>query len=162
MSFFWKPSFTPWTMLATLARSVPDSAFASLLSLAAAKVTLLPSIFTVTYGVRACFSVPSGPFTVTAASSMVTCTLSGTATGYFAIRDILARSLHHHAEHFAADAGLPGAAVRQHALRRGDDGPTQAVEDARNVVAALVDAKPRARDALDLLDHRLAGVVLEA
>jgi hypothetical protein len=31
-----------------------------------------------------------------------------------------------------------------------------------NVVAALVDAQARARDALDLLDHRLAGVVLEA
>ena len=32
----------------------------------------------------------------------------------------------------------------------------------RDVVAALVDAQARARDALDLLDHGLAGVVLEA
>src|SRR5262249_34575967 len=72
------------------------------------------------------------------------------------------RSLHHDAEHFAADAGLAGAAVGHHALGRGHDRDAETVHDARDVVAALVDAQAGARDALDLLDHGLAGVVLEA
>src|SRR4051812_19534893 len=149
-------------MFATLARMVPESALASLLSLAAAKVTWLFSSFTTTPGEVACSSVPSGPFTTIFEASMVTCTLSGRETGYFATRDMFSRSLDHDAEDFAADAGLAGAAVRHHALRRGEDGHAETVHHARNVVAALVDAKAGARDALDLLDHRLAGVVLEA
>jgi hypothetical protein len=48
------------------------------------------------------------------------------------------------------------------ALGRGDDGDAETVHDARDVVPALVDPQSRARDALDLLDHGLAGVVLEA
>src|SRR6185369_5257327 len=162
MSFFWKPSFTPCTMFATFARRVPESALASLLSLAATNDTLSPSTLTVTCGVRACLSVPSGPFTVTASLSTVTWTLSGTTTGYFAIRDICRRSLDHDAEDFAADTRLARAAVGHHAPRGRHDGDTEPVHHARDVVAAAIDAQPRARDALDLLDHGLAGVVLEA
>src|SRR5205823_249280 len=89
------------------------------------------------------------------------CTLSGTDTGYFAIRD-MADSSDDDAEHFAAQPRLARAPVGHHALGRGHDRYAQAVHDARNIVAALVDAQPRARDALELFDHRLAGVVLEA
>src|SRR5688572_6339682 len=132
VSFFWKPSFTPFTMFATLARIVPESALAAWLSSAAAKVTWLFSSFTTTSRVIGCVSVPSGPFTVTADSSTVICTLSGTATGYFAIRDMVGGSLDHHAEHFAADAGLARAPIGHHALGRGDDGHTEPVHDARD------------------------------
>src|SRR4051812_1335648 len=150
-------------MFATLARMVPESALASLLSSAAAKLTWLFSSFTTTPGDAACWSVPRGPFTTIFAPSTVTWTLSGTATGYLATRDIVgSRSLHDDAEDFAPHAGFPGAAVGHHAPGRGDDRHAEAVHHARNVVATLVDAKAGARDALDLLDHGLAGVVLEA
>src|SRR5258706_8087413 len=149
-------------MLATVARSVPDNAFAALLSLPAAKVTLSPSSFTSTEGSIDCVSVPSGPFTTTSPGLTVTWTLSGTVTGYFAIRDMARSPLDDDAEHFAAQAGLARAPIGHHALGRGDDRHAEPVHDARDIVAALVDAQARARDALELLDHGLAGVVLEA
>jgi hypothetical protein len=43
----------------------------------------------------------------------------------------------------------------------GDDRDAEAVHDLGQVVAALVDPKARPADALDLLDDRLAGVVLQ-
>src|SRR3982751_2728967 len=149
-------------MLATVARSVPDIALEDLVSSAAANGTFAPSIFTTTWRSIDCLSVPSGPFTVSSPLSRVTCTLSGTATGYLAIRDMFSASLHHDAEDFAAHAGLARATVGHHAPGGGNDRDSQPVHHARDVVAALVDAKTGARDALDLLDHRLAGVVLEA
>src|SRR5690349_156056 len=149
-------------MLATVARRVPGIALEALLSSAAANVTFAPSILTTTWRSIGCLSVPSGPFTVSSPLSRVTCTLSGTATGYLAIRDMFSSSLHHDAEDFAAHAGFARATVGHHAPGGGDDRHAQPVHHARDVVAAFVDAKPRARDALELLDHRLAGVVLEA
>src|SRR6185295_17759151 len=83
-------------------------------------------------------------------------------TGYLAIRDIVFGSLHHEAEHFAAHAGFARATVGHHAPGGGDDRNAKPVHHARDVVAALVDAQSRARDALDLFDHRLACVVLQA
>src|SRR6185369_6039548 len=91
----------------------------------------------------------------------LTSTLSGTATGYLAIRDMVSSS-DHDAEDFAAHARLAGAPVGHHAARRGDDRDSQAVHHGLDVLAAAVDAQSRARDALDLLDHGLAGVVLQA
>src|SRR5258706_3160848 len=147
-------------MLATVARSVPESAFASLLPLPAAKVTLSPSSFTTTELSITCVSVPSGPFTVTSFGFTVTCPLSGTDTGCLAIRDMAASS-DDDAEHFAAQPRLARAPVGHHALGRGDDRNAEPVHDARDVVAALVDAQARARDPLELLDDGLAGVILE-
>src|ERR1700674_2517439 len=146
-------------MLATSLRIVPDIALACLVS-AAAKVTLSPSRFTTTWEAIDCFRVPSGPFTVSSAWPTVTSTFSGITTGYLAIRD-MALPLDHDAEHFAAHTGLARPAVGHHAPRGRDDRHAEAVHDRANVLAALVDAKPRARDALDLFDHGLAGVVLE-
>src|SRR5262249_16859327 len=108
-----------------------------------------------------CLSVPSGPFTVTSAAPTVTSTFSGRTTGFLAMRDIVSFLLHHDAEHFAADARVAGLAVGHHSARGGHDGHAQPVHHARDVLAPLVDAEPRARDALELLDHGLAGVVLE-
>src|SRR5687767_6492501 len=149
-------------MFATLARMVPDMALAALDSSAATKEILPSSSLTVTSRGVGCSSVPSGPFTTIFEASTVTWTLSGTTTGYFAMRDISFGSLHHDREHFAAHARFARATVRHHATGGGDDRHAKPVHHARDVVAALVDAKTRARDALDLLDHRLAGVVLEA
>src|SRR6185437_10821766 len=147
-------------MFATMARMVPESAFASFDSFAAANVTLSPSRFTTTSRAMRCLSVPSGPFTVSSPWPTVTSTFSGMTTGFFPMRD-MSRSSDHDAEHFAADARLARAAVGHHAPRGGDDRDPQPVHHARDVLAALVDAQPRARDALDLLDHGLAGVVLQ-
>src|SRR5215212_1221907 len=149
-------------MLATMLRIVPESALADLLSSAAANVTLSPSFLTITCGLSACFIVPSGPFTVTSVAPTVTSIFSGITTGYFAIRDIVAFPLDDDAEHFAADAGLARAPVGHHAAGRGDDRHAESVHDRLDVLAAAVDAQPRARNALDLLDHGLARVVLEA
>src|SRR5688572_19238660 len=66
------------------------------------------------------------------------------------------------AEHFAADAQAPRLAVGHHAARCRDDRHAQAVHHLRQLVLLPVDAQPRSAHALDLLDHRLAGIVLEA
>src|ERR1043165_7491854 len=108
-------------MLATLARTVPESALASLLSSVAAKVTLPFSSFTATPRPIGCVSVPSGPFTTISFGFTVTWTLAGTVTGAFAIRDISALSLDDDAEHFAAQPRIARAPVGHHALRRGHD-----------------------------------------
>src|SRR5688572_12056363 len=148
-------------MLATVARRVPDMAFAALLSSAAAKVTWLFSTFTTTWRSIGCESVPSGPLTVRLPLSKVTWTLSGTATGYLAMRDMCSAP-YTTTQSTSPPTPVSRATVGHHAPGGGDDRNAQPVHHARDVVAALVDAKTRARDALDLLDHRLAGVVLEA
>jgi hypothetical protein len=81
VSFFSKPCFTPWTMFAVRARSVPLIALACCESFAAAKTILPSSTFTVTSDEIACFSVPSGPFTVRTSLATVTSTFSGSAWG---------------------------------------------------------------------------------
>src|SRR6185312_1255929 len=69
--------------------------------------------------------------------------------------------LRHDAQDFAAHARGARRAVGHHAARRRDDRDAEAVHDARNVVLALVDAKTGLAHALDLLDHRTAGVVAQ-
>src|SRR5258708_13743077 len=71
-------------------------------------------------------------------------------------------SLSDDAEHFAADTVGARLAIGHHAPRGREDRHAQPVHHARDVIPALVDAQPRLRDALDALDHRPAGVVLEA
>src|SRR6218665_3970759 len=161
MSFFSKPCFTPWTMFAVRARSVPLIALACCESFAAAKTIVLESTLTVTSGEIACFSVPSGPFTVRTSLAKVTSTFSGSGMGFLPIRD-MAAPLDHDAEDFAAHARVTGAAVGHHAAGSGDDGHAESVHHGFDVLAALVDAKAGAGNPLDLLDHGLAGVVLEA
>ena len=64
-------------------------------------------------------------------------------------------------QHFATDAGGARLAVGHYALGRGDDGHTEAVHDLGQRLAAAVDAQAGAAHALDALDDRAAGVVLE-
>src|SRR5262249_48298883 len=65
------------------------------------------------------------------------------------------------ADHFATYPGGARLAVGHHALRSGHDGDTETVHDSRQVVAPLVHAQAGRGDAFDLLDHWLAGVVLQ-
>src|SRR5450432_2546803 len=158
-------------MLATSARIVPDIASASGESLAGANMILPFSFFTVTRALTGRTSVPSEPLTLIVSAFVVTSTPLGTAIGIFPTRDMTCsfstRSLsydmplRHVHQDFAADAGLPRLAIGHHALGRGDDGDAAAVHDARDVVPALVDPQARTADALDLLDHGMAGVVLQ-
>src|SRR5690349_3076076 len=149
-------------MLFTSWRMVPLMALASRDSFAAANVSLPPSFVTFTSSVCARESEPPLPLTLIWSSLMATSTPVGTATGIFPTRDIfLILPLGDVAQHFATDTGSTCLAVRHHALRRGHDRHAQAVHDLGNGGAALVDAQAGAAHALDTLDHRTAGVVLQ-
>src|SRR5688572_15580923 len=66
------------------------------------------------------------------------------------------------AQHFAADTFAARLAIGHHAARGRDDRHAEAVHDRWNRVPCLVDAQARARDALETLDHRAAGVIAQA
>src|SRR4051812_20737986 len=141
---------------------VPLMALASRLSLAGSKDSLPSLLATLTSAFCASDSVPPVPLTLIWSSLTCTSTPWGTATGIFPIRDIeLFLPLGDVAEDFAADAGRARLAVGHHALRGGHDGDAQAVLHLRDRVAALVDAQAGAAHALDALDHRTPGVVLQ-
>src|SRR6187431_432132 len=127
-----KPLVTPLTMFATRARMVPLIASASALSLAAVKLTLPPSFLTATSGLTLRVNVPWAPLTLICSAFTDTSTPCGTAIGIFPTRDIACLPLGHVAKDFAADTGSACLAVGHHALRRGDDGHTEAVLDLRN------------------------------
>src|SRR5262245_3043819 len=147
-------------MPATSARMVPDMALAWFELPSALNSICSPFFSTATLGSAERAMVPSGPFTEMLPAAMVTSTPLGSATGYFAILDMAA--LGDDAEHFAADAVGARLAVGHHAARGRQDRDAEPVHHARDVVASLVDAQPRLRHALETLDHRPAGVVLEA
>src|SRR5262245_64029220 len=103
--------------------------------------------------------LPSGPFTEMLPLAKFTSTPLGSGTGYFAMRDMAASG--DDAEDFAADAVGARLAVGHHAARGGQDRHAQPVHDLRDVVAAAVDAQAGLGDALQALDARAAGVVLQ-
>src|SRR5262245_8346092 len=158
-SFFSKPLVTPVTMLATSARIVPDMALAWFELPSALKTMLSPSFFTSTFGSAARAMVPSGPLMAIWPPTRFTSTPLGSGTGYFAIRDMATSG--DDAQHFAADAVGTGLAIGHDAARSREDRHAQAVHDLRDVVATPVDAQAGLGDALQALDHRPAGVVLE-
>src|SRR5438105_6722383 len=157
---FSKPLVTPSTMLATSARIVPDIALAWFELPSALKRTWSPSFFTSTLGSAARAMLPRGPLLAICPPATFTSTPFGRGTGYFAILDI-ALSSGDDAEHFAAKAVGARLAIGHDAARGRDDRDAQPVHDARDVVAALVDAQAGLRDPFQALDHRPAGVVLE-
>src|SRR5437667_6401248 len=108
-------------MLATSARSVPDIAFASVLSFRVLHTSWSPSRSIVTWPLKRWVIVPSGPFTEISFAAMVTSTLGGTGMGNLPIRDMLLSPLRHDAEHFAADPGGARLAIGHHAARGGHD-----------------------------------------
>src|ERR1051326_4829310 len=159
-----KPSVTPWTLLATSARMRPCSE-RDLPSLSRRlNWTTLFSISTSMPATTEVESVPFGPLTARVLPSCRTSTPFGSGIGFFPIRD-MGLSLPDLAEDLAADAALGRLVSREGALRRRDDGETEAAEHAehaRDLLLVAVDAAARARDALDAVDDRLAvGRVFE-
>src|SRR5690349_1342273 len=148
-------------MLATSARMVPDIALAWLELPSALHFSSSPSFSMPTFGSIERAMLPSGPLTEIWVGVMVTSTPFGSGMGFLAIRD-MALSSGDDADHFAADTGGARLAITHDALRGRDDRDTQAVHHARQVVAPLVDAQARLGDALQALDHGLAGVVAQA
>src|SRR5262245_5514769 len=161
VSFFSKPLATPLTMLLTSARIVPLIALACTLASTGSNVTLPPSCLTRTWFDNARDSVPLLPLTVILSAVSCTSTPLGTSIGILATRDICVLLSGHVDQHFAADTGGARLVVGHHALGRGDDRHAEAVHHLRDRVTALVDTQARAADALDALDHRPAGVVLQ-
>src|SRR4051794_6860863 len=97
-------------MLLTSARSVPDIALASRLSLAASNFSVPLSFCTFTKPVKDWDSEPKGPFTVICSALMVASAPFGSAIGILPTRDIL-RSLGHVANNFATDTGCARFAI---------------------------------------------------
>src|SRR4051812_24391711 len=148
-------------MLLTSARSVPDIALASRLSSTASNFSVPLSFCTLTWPVRRCDNVPSGPLTMICSALMVASAPFGSAIGILPTRDIL-HSLSDVANHFATDTGCARFAVSHDASRRRHDRHTQTVHHVGNVVLALVNTQAGTGYALEALNHRTAGIVLEA
>src|SRR5690606_31565911 len=105
--------------------------------------------------------LPLGPFVVMVPSWIFSSTPFGRAMGFLAIRDIAVTPLGHEAQDFATDALLARLRVGHDALRGGNDGDAEAVEDLRQLGLATVVAQARARHALHALDDRAAFVVFQ-
>src|SRR5688572_9097807 len=147
-------------MLATSARMVPDMALAWFELPSALHFSVSPSFSMPTFGSIGRAITPSGPFTEISPCAMLTSTPLGTGIGYFAMRDMVV-SLGDDAENFAADAGSARLAVGHNTARGRHDRHAQSIHHLRQAVAVLVDAQAGLGDALDALDHRPAGVVLQ-
>src|SRR5881275_2043878 len=100
---------------------------------------MLFSTFTPIPAMSAVDRLPFGPLMVTALPSCLTSTPLGSSIGFFPIRDMERFSLPDLAEDFAAHAALDGFVPGQDALRRRDDGQSEAAEDARDLLLVAVD-----------------------
>src|SRR6185436_17659521 len=160
-SFFSQPLVTPVTILATSARIVPDMASAWFELPSALHLSVSPSFSMPTFGSIGRATVPSGPLMEISTGEIFTSTPLGTGMGFFAMRD-MAGSLRDDADDFAADAGGARLAVGHHATGGRNDRHAQAVHDVGQAVAVLVDAQPGLGNALQALDDRPAGVILQA
>src|ERR1700693_5085891 len=148
-------------MLLTSARNVPDIALASRLSLAGAKLSVPALLMTLTSPFKDCDSVPSGPFTVICAASIVASAPAGSAIGILPTRDIL-HSLGDVANNFATDTDCARFAVSHDASGGRYDCHAQAIHYIRDIIFVLVDAQPWTGDALQALDNGTAGIIFQA
>src|ERR1700733_8830294 len=148
-------------MQAMIARVVPHIMRLRVSRLRGLTTTLLASTLTSTSSDSGIFCSPSLPFAVIMPPAMATCTPAGISTGYFPTRDIRAVPLEHAAEDFAANIGSASLGIAHHALRRGQDGNTQAGIDPRQFLDLRIHAAAGLGDAIDLLDDRFALIVLQ-
>src|SRR4051812_384699 len=140
-------------MLATSARMVPDMALACRELPSALHCSSSPAFSTATFGSAGRAMGPSGAFSEMLPPAMLISTPLGNGIGYLAMRDMVC-FLGDYAEHFAADAVGARLAIGHHAARGREDRHAKAVHYPRNVVATLVHAQARFRDALEALDDR--------
>src|SRR3990167_1690781 len=152
-------------MLLTNWRIVPLMALASRDSLAGSKLSLPSLLDTFTSAFCASDRAPPVPLTEIWSSFTDTSTPAGMVTGIFPTRDISVspqcRGLGHIAQHFATDTGSTRFAIGHNALGGGDNGHTQTVHDLWDGITAFVHTQARTADALDTLDDRTSGVVLQ-
>src|SRR5690606_3211095 len=146
-------------MLATMERTVPVMAMCS--GASGDSCTWPSSTFSSTPAGMAIDRLPFGPLAAIWPSWVFSSTPFGRAIGFLAIRDIAVPPLGHEAQDLAADALLARLRIGHDALRGGDDGDAQSVEDLGQLGLAAVLAQAGARDALHALDDRTALVVLE-
>src|SRR5690606_19187126 len=146
-------------MLATIERRVPASGTSA--GSAAESWAWPSSTLTSMASGLSSASLPFGPVTDTAPGWMFSSTPFGRAIGFLATRDMFPAPLGHEAQDLAADALLARLRIGHDALRGGNDGDAEAVEDLRQLGLATVLAQARARHALHALDDRAALVVLQ-
>src|SRR5688572_7692911 len=160
-SFRSKPAVTPWTMLATSARTSPCSAFSCRASPSLVTTTWPFSTATATPSGTSIDSVPLEPLTETLRPFASTLTPEGTATGILPIRDIRP-SLVDFAEDFAADPADAGGAVAHDAAARAQHVDSHPAQHGTKVVDAAIDATARLAHPADRLDDLFAvGAVLQ-
>src|ERR1700733_2214990 len=126
-------------MHAMTARVVPHIMRLRVSLLRGFTTTLLASMVTSTNSDSGIFCSPSLPLAVTMPPAMATCTPAGISTGYFPTRDIVG-PLEHAAEDFAANIGSAGLGIAHDALRRRQDGNTQAGIDPRQFLDLRIHA----------------------
>src|SRR5271167_2987640 len=114
----------------------------------------------VTTGAKVLSTLPLGPSTWTVVSLMSTLTLSGMGTGCFPMRLMVGGSLPDVADELAARLVAAAVRVLHQALGRGDDADPKAVEDARDLGVAEVEAPAGGRRAVEPADGRGALDVL--
>src|ERR1700733_13723392 len=133
-------------MHAMTARVVPHIMRLRVSLLRGFTTTLLASMVTSTNSDSGIFCSPSLPLAVTMPPAMATCTPAGISTGYFPTRDIRAFPSEHAAEDFAANIGGACLGIAHHALRRGQDGNTQASIDPWQFLDLRIHAAARLGD----------------
>src|SRR5690606_42134604 len=146
-------------MFATIARRVPvsgtsDGSWADSCAWPSSMTMAIPAGLAID-------RVPLGPLTVTFSGWTFSSTPLARAIGFLATRDMVVSPLGHEAQDFTADALLARLRIGHDAVGRGNDGDAEATGHLRQIVLAAVLAQARTRDALELLDDRLAFVVLE-
>src|SRR6266852_4878859 len=156
----WKPTVTPWIMLATSVRESPCSWRARRESLGRSTRTCPASTVTFISRSSFCATLPLGPSTFTSPGCADTLTLSGILIGSLPMRDMARGSLPDGGDELAAQVLLARFAIDQHALGGGEDGDAQAVHHLGDVGVLDVAAQARLRLALDLADGRPPALVV--
>src|SRR5690606_4374532 len=146
-------------MLAITERMVPVMAMSD--GVAGDSTAWPSSILNSTFEGMAMDSAPLGPLAAMVPSWTLSSTPLGSVIGFLAIRDIVVPPLGHEAQDLAADALLARLRIGHDALRGGNDGDAEAVEDLRQLGLAAVLAQAGARDTLHALDDRAAFEVLQ-
>src|SRR5918994_6048652 len=159
-----KPSVTPMTMLFTRLRVRPWRARLSRSSSGRATSSCPSTCCTLIVAGTMRVSSPLGPLTLTMRPSIVTSTPEGIAMGACPIRDISASPRSpDEAQDFAADLALARLTVGHQPLRGGQDGHTEAAEDAGHAGGVAVDPQAGRGDPLDARDRAITvGRVLHA
>src|SRR5271167_4798336 len=114
----------------------------------------------VTTGAKVLSTLPLGPSTRTVVSLMSTLTLSGMGTGCLPMRLMVGGSLPDVADELAARLVAAAVRVLHQALGGRDDADPQAVQDARDVGVAEIEAPARRRRAVQAADGGCALDVL--